>query len=327
VSRRRRVGIAGVAACAAIAVGAGAARAQPLPPGVDGCLARIEQQRSDAADSGRGREPAVPRLGEICPELATAVDEGTWGQALPGISAADLTPAAFEALTRIAADYERPSSGQIDLSAAALDDALDELELREAPEQLSIWERIRRWYDEHFGAERDETRSWLERWLEGFSVTERAIRYLMIALGVLVVAATAAIVWNELRVAGVLAGGLVRKYSPFANATAESEPRPKDIDDVLRAPLLSRPALLLALVLDRLRAREQAPLRDSLTHRELLRAAKGLSAEQSDAFRVVVGAAERTTFGGWRPDEASAEALLERGRALIASLGPEARAQ
>jgi hypothetical protein len=72
--------------------------------------------------------------------------------------------------------------------------------------------------------------------------------------------------------------------------------------------------------LDRLRAGSRAPLRDSLTHRELLGAAQGLSPEQSDAFGAVVTAAERATFGGWRPDESACDGLIERGRALLAAL-------
>jgi hypothetical protein len=91
----------------------------------------------------------------------------------------------------------------------------------------------------------------------------------------------------------------------------------------MQAPLGRRPALLLALVLDRLRAGSRASLRDSLTHRELLGAAHSLSAEQSDAFRVVVDAAERATFGGWRPDASACEGLIDRGRVLLAALPAE----
>ena len=80
--------------------------------------------------------------------------------------------------------------------------------------------------------------------------------------------------------------------------------------------------LLLALVLDRLRARGVQPLRDSLTHRELLGAAH-LTAQQSAAFGAVLDAAERVTFADWRPAEVDVEPVLARGRQLLSSLSAE----
>jgi hypothetical protein len=69
-----------------------------------------------------------------------------------------------------------------------------------------------------------------------------------------------------------------------------------------------------------LRENARAPLRDSLTHRELVRATQRLCAEQSHALQLVVGAAERATFGGWRPDATACDVLIERTRALLAAL-------
>src|SRR5262249_45597702 len=145
-------------------------------------------------------------------------------------------------------------------------------------------------------------------------------RYLVLLLGVVLVAATAVVVVNELRVAGVLAGGVLGKYTQLAQSAADSpDARPRDLADVASAPFARRPVLLLALVLDRLRARGRVPLRDRLTHRELLRAAAGLSAEQSAAFAAIVGAAERVTFADWRPEERDVEGLVATGRTLLAS--------
>jgi hypothetical protein len=323
VTRRLRFGIVGAAVLAAMS--AGPVSAQRLPEGVAECLSRMAIQLEQDLDERRGANE--PRAGETCPDVAEAIDSGAWGRALVGAGARDLTATSLAALASLAASYERPGNAGVDLATAGLDEALKELELRESPENLSIWERVQKWFDEHFGTQGDEARSRLERWLEGLSVPERAVRFLVIALGFLIVAATAVIVWNELRVAGVLAGGVLRKYAPLTRESASAEVPPRRLEDVLHAPLGRRPALLLALVLDRLRASSKAPLRDSLTHRELLGVAHGLSAEQSDAFRLVVEAAERTTFGGWQPDAPACDGLVERGRSLLESLPDEATAR
>lgn len=316
MSRLRFFFVSAVAAMAVIC--AAHARAQSLPPGVEDCLAAIRQERSADADA----EPPV--LGDLCPDLAAAIDEGPWGEGLAQSWANDLSPNAFLELTELVAVYERPAAGEgFTLRSESLDESIAALKL-EKPAGLGLWERIQRWFDEQFGSRGQETKGWLEKWLEHLSPSERVVRYLMVALGLLLVVATVLVVVNELRVAGVLAGDVVRKYAPLERVGPETgQARPRDLDDVARAPLARRPVLLLALVLERLRARGRPPLRDSLTHRELLGAAAGLSAEQNTAFAAVVGAAERVTFGDWRPEERDVDAVVENGRTLLASFAAE----
>ena len=195
----------------------------------------------------------------------------------------------------------------------------------EKPAPLTIWQRIQQWYDEHFGASGDEARGWLEQWLQRFAPSDTFVSYFVILLGIVLVAVTVAIVYNELRVAGVLAGGVFRKYSPLAPAAPDSEPeRPRSFDDLTRAPLARRPVLLLALVLDRLRARGVPALRDSLTHRELLGAAR-LTAPQSAAFGAVLDAAERVTFADWRPAEADVTGARARPSSCCRRCRPRSR--
>jgi hypothetical protein len=314
------------AAIAVAALGAAAAcRAEPLPAGVDDCLARIEQRIADTddADAGAGDVSGPARLGDVCPELAAAIGEGAWGAALIDVSAEDLTGNAFGELARLVAGYERPAeqAGQ-PLSAESLDAVLAALNLREPDAQPGLWERLRKWLGEQFGAQDGPRGKWIEDWLGKMSLPERFVRYLLIALGTALVITTVAVVMNELRIAGVLAGGALRKYSPLAARGADDVPA-RDFGALARAPLARRPALLLLLVLDRLRERARLPLRDSLTHRELVAAAGSLSADQSDALRTVAGAAERATFGGWQPAEHEVDAVVARGRTLVASLGEE----
>jgi hypothetical protein len=322
----RRRWLAGSLFAALAAVGASSACAQSLPSGVDDCLATIEEMRASVVAAGRRNDAAARALtlGEACPDLAAALDGNSWGKALAGVSPDDLETSAFDELTKLVDRYERPSAAMQEPppSAAALDAALAELRL-EKPAPLTIWQRIQQWYDEHFGASGDEARGWLEQWLQRFAPSDTFVSYFVIMLGLVLVAVTIGIVYNELRVAGVFAGGLLRKYSPLGPSAPESEPeRARTFDDLARAPLARRPVLLLALVLDRLRARGVQPLRDSLTHRELLGAAH-LTAQQSAAFGAVLDAAERVTFADWRPAEADMEPVLARGRQLLSSLSAE----
>jgi hypothetical protein len=309
------------------AVGAPSALAQGLPSGVDDCLAKIKAPRAPDAEAPprrRGDPTAAPTLGEVCPDVAAALGDNPWGEALAGVSPDDLETSAFVDLATLVARYERPPADverPPPPGAAALDDVLAELKL-EKPAALTIWQRIQQWYDEHFGANGDEARGWLEKWLQRFAPSERLVSYFVIVLGIVLVAVTIAIVHNELRVAGVFRGGVLRKYTPLGQSSG-SEPQPRgDFDDVARAPLARRPVLLLALVLQRLRARGVLPSRDSLTHRELLHAAR-LSAPQSAAFGAVLDAAERVTFADWRPAEEDVGPVLARGRELLSSLPTE----
>jgi hypothetical protein len=312
------------------ALGAASAGAQSLPPGADDCLARIEQARAAGATVGaEANEPraATPMLGDICPEFAAALAGSAWGEALVGVSADELRTSAFVQLAKLVAGYERAAASDQGPRAAPLDDVLAELKLDEPTVAPTIWERIRAWFDEHFGARDAVSPEWLAKWLKAFSPSERFVRYFVIALGIVLAAATAVVVVNELRVAGVLAGGMLRKYSPLTQSADEPRDSAQEWDDVARAPLARRPALLLAIVLDRLRERGRAP-RDSLTHRELLRAGTGFDAEQSAAFAAIVTAAERVTFADWRPVGSELDGVLARGRVLLASFatnGPRER--
>lgn len=319
---RRSLAASLVAAFAAL--GASSALAQALPPGVDDCLMKIEALRAPDAAAAVERNGGPPTLGDVCPEVAAALAENPWGEALAGVSPDDLETSAFVDLTKLVAAYARLPGGAErpqPPDAAALDDVLAELKL-EKPAAQTIWQRIQRWYEEHFGANGDEARGWLEKWLQRFAPSERWVSYFVIVLGIVLVAATIAIVHNELRVAGVFRGGVLRKYSPLGRSSEPGPERPRDFDDVAHAPAARRPVLLLTLVLERLRARGVLPSRDSLTHRELLRAAR-LSAPQSAAFGVVLDAAERVTFADWRPAVEEVDPVLARGRELLSSLPAE----
>jgi hypothetical protein len=303
-----------VLACACAAAGLTAAAggfAQSLPPGTAECRARIDGARAAAGDA--------LYLDEVCPEVAAALNDSDWAQALPGRSANALRADSLGALIDINAAYERPTAEAVRLDT--LDGVLDEVESQANPPPLSLWDRAMRWLQERLGQRGDANLGWLEEWLSNLSIPERWLRVVVIALGALLVIATFAFVVNELRVAGVF-GRTLRGAREDAGEDAQAEPgtpRVLGLDDVRRAPLARQPILLLALVLGKLRRKAAVP--DSFTHRELVAEGAVLVGEpQRAAFATIVGAAERTTYGGWQPAERELDHVLASGEAVLREL-------
>ncbi len=297
---------------------AGACVAQPLPSGMEGCRAAIRSYVPD--DEHRQRHV---ELGDVCPDFATALAQSPWNDTLT-VAPSQLWPEQLAQLGRVAARYAAPASARVGLDS--LDAALREVQAQVPPPQLSLWQRLRNWLDARLGGRKDDTGTpgWLTKWLEGLSFSERWVSLLVLALGVTVVAATVAIVANELRVAGVLGRGAIRARAAHGPAEPVRPLREvRTLAQLRAAPVARQPALLLALVLRELRRRRAIAVRDSATHRELKSAAAALSETERGAFGDVAVAAERSTFGGWQPQADEAAALVAEGEALLTSLAAE----
>jgi hypothetical protein len=309
-----------VAGAAVFAATLGVARAQDLPAGTAACRASIERQRY--ASTGQGDRTEPKRLRELCPEILGPLDASVWGQALARGTAEDLTGEEFIALADLAARYAgAPAHGAI--ATAALDAALAEVQTPVPPPRLSLWERAMRWLGERFDRFATGRAGWLAKWLQGVSLPERWARDLLIGVAFLLAAATAFIVVNELKIAGTFRRRRRREPEPPVAAAADDAfRRPRSLTEIRRAPLRAQPGLVLGLVIERLRAR--LPLGESLTHRELLGAARSLDASQQRSLRTVATAAERVTYGDWQPETGDVETLLADGEALLASLAGEA---
>ena len=302
------------------AAAAGRGYSQTLPPGVAACRAGIEQQRTANVDSATN---APQRLADICPDIVEALDESVWGPMLVGNGAGDLAPNEFVVLVNLADSY-RSTPARAPISTAALDAAVAEVETGVPPPPPSFWDRVMQWLQERFGSDETQSPGWLEQWLKGLSVPERVTRYIVIALAVLLAAATAAVVLNELRAVGAFGKAAARRVrSGGLDVPLERlGGRPRSLADVRRAASALQPALLLRLIVDRLKSR--APLRDSLTHRELVRASDvALTGAQVESLRSVAAAAERVTYGDWRPTDDDVEAVVADAETLLGSLDDE----
>src|SRR5262249_40453483 len=154
------------------------------------------------------------------------------------------------------------------------------------------------------------------RFLGTLSVSNAVARLISWAcLGVVVVLA-AAIVANELRVAGIFTR---RRLPRRLNRQPAAARRPDSIDwgDVQRAVPGEKPRLLLQLIAARLVALGSLPPAEGLTVRELVSAARLPDAADRNLLVDVALAAERVRFSGDQVSADSIEATLARGRTLL----------
>jgi hypothetical protein len=144
-------------------------------------------------------------------------------------------------------------------------------------------------------------------------------------LGITVVIAALVVLVNELRVSGVFGGGSerARVRGGTAYVPAWAKRAPLTLEGVRRAPAARQPALLLEMLVERLRARFGDAVRDSLTHRELADAAGALGVQSRGELDAVASAAERVTFAGWQPEPPDVETVISKGKAVLDELEAE----
>lgn len=257
---------------------------------------------------------APPQLAAVCPAFAAALGENAWAETLAYAGAGALDSNQLRDLIALSDSYDRAApSGSLD--ASRLDAIVSELAPFEAPPALSLWDRALRWLEERLGGGASER---LADWLRGLSLPPAWRRALVLSVAALLVATVAYIVVNELRHARLR----YRALSDGANGASGSRAQDdgaSSFGELERAAPARQPALLLALILRRLRL-GGAPVPASCTHRELAGAVDGLAEDARASLAAISGAAERVAFGGWRPGARDVEPVLARGRELLGVL-------
>ncbi|MGB7213625.1 MAG: hypothetical protein WBE98_01030 [Gammaproteobacteria bacterium] len=297
----------------------GAARADDESDGVLPALEACTDALHELASS-RG-DPPSGRLGDVCAELAAELDDRVWGEALVSTSAEDLSVPAFGELGQLIAHYERPRSDPSGLDVDELARIVESLGALEPVVELSPWQRIVRFVRERLGLDDDgNAGDWLA-WLRRVGLPENWQRGIVVTLGMLAAVFVIVVVANELAAR--------RAASGERGAGAGTAPlgRVLGVDDIERAAPASQPALLLSLLLARLRERFGDAVRESMTPRELAAAVGALGLSRRDDFGLVAEAAERVVFAGWRPEAADAAVVLARARAVLDELDGNAVGQ
>ena len=294
------------------------ARARDALAVIDDCVARLDSE----LDVG------YARIAARCPDLPDALAESSFAPWLP-------------------ADWKRPDN---QLSAAGLSELRAQLahegtwrETRRPPPRtervatvlaavthgadaghISWWQRFKDWLRSILTTRAQTDSGWLRRWLAGIEVSKATTELVTWVALAVVVALAAAIVINELRIAGVLRGHTTRSQSRGGDfARGESA---ATLEQLERAAPEQQPALLLELIAVRLAALQRLPPARALTARELERAAR-LPGESGRArLAELVTVCERVRFSGHEVSAASLAAAVRGGRELLGALAGASRA-
>jgi hypothetical protein len=279
---------------------------------IDACIARLDAQ----IDVG------YERIARRCPDLAPALEHSGFAAWLPQEwkeSRNDLSAGSLAELRRLVARELATRATARTPRVERLEEILSDLGST-AQESSGTWARFKKWVRSLFErAGQQESESWLSRLVSRVGVSGAVIEVITyIALG-LVVALAGFIVFNELRLAGLLGRRRVGDRSEGEHSIAVSSSR-LTWGDVERAALVEQPRLLLQLVAAKLTARGQLPPAGAFTVRELVRTAKlGQEADRQTLNEIAL-TSERVRYAeGGVPSESVQEAVV-RGRELLARL-------
>ena len=207
---------------------------------------------------------------------------------------------------------------------AAVPAIVKETEAAQAAPKRTLWERFKDWVRSLIDkpdARRND--SWLSRWLDEHAPGEKLVEGI---LYVLLAALIAGIGVDRLfgaacgRAARPLAQAPARARRGHAAAPAAERPL-----TLAGASDVEAPSILLALLVGELRRLGRVQDRQSMTHRELGSAARFDAASEGEAFRDVLGAAERLRYDAAPPATTTLRQVIDAGRALLESLARQPR--
>jgi len=312
----------------AILLGVVVAAAWPLACAAGG--AQEEVQRLDAqfaaclADPELGRAQSAPKpadLKSLCPDLVAAVNASEFGDLLPGDWADAISRERLGEL-RAALAASQPPAVTVRVSPDALPAILKRLEVEQRAPPLSLWQRFKNWLQSLFERQqaREQGPNWLVSLLRKLTLGKSALAIVNYAVLVLLLGAAAAIVFVELRAAGLLRPGGSGAGRRWRRTGTPQGSAILSLEDVGRAPLTDRPALLLRLLIERCVATGRLEERGSLTHRELERAARFEDQRDGSSFRHVLGIAESVRYAPRPPGADALDAAVRDGEALLGRL-------
>ncbi|HTP40693.1 MAG TPA: DUF4129 domain-containing protein [Steroidobacteraceae bacterium] len=255
-----------------------------------------------------------------CPGLTQSLSALGWPGQLPESWQSTVNGDALLDLGELGLRYQ-VAAPRSTLQTVALDRILKAMALEKPRTGHSWWQRFKDWLGSWLTARDSDQDSWLARWLDAHSLSESALRILVYLLLGAVVSAALLVVANELRAAGLLAprapGATPGQAPPDQPANATPAPTLRDLE---RSALDAQPALLLRLLVARLRALDLLPADRNLTHRELVARAGLTAPRQREQFADVARLAERVVYGGEGVRTGADETVLGQGRALLQQL-------
>jgi hypothetical protein len=307
------------AAAASVTVATGAAAgvgAQDLLEAIDSCVRQLNP------DIDIGYERIVAR----CPNLVRRLDESRWSVWLPrdwrqpgnDLSAAGLRELR-ELVSRELTSRERARAP----SVARVPDVLASL-ARTHDERSGLWGRTKAWLRDFLERREQATDDgWITRMVGQNGLSQAVIELTSYVALTLVVLLAVSIVFNELRVSGVL-GGLRRRATVRAVSPVTRQSNGATWEDVQRASPLQRPRLLLELLVARLTEQSYLKSARGLTIRELTRAAVLPDEKDRDRLAELARTSERVRFSNEEVPKDAIAAAVEGGRLLLERIPPRA---
>jgi hypothetical protein len=278
------------------------------------------RRRFEPAAEGRpAQEP--PGLDQVCPEVHGAIASAPFAQYLLDDWSQRPTPGRLEQLRKLLEGAGEPAAAHA-LDPAGVAPILDSIRVSRVQLEKSLWQRFRDWLAAIL--ERRPTvggGDWLADWWKEHMPTARATEIIAYGVMALLIAGAAWVVIVELRANGLLRRGARQaRGGPATGATVPAgDAATTGGDD-------DQPALLIGLLLERLRAIGLVRDRPSMTHREIIAAARLDGPEDRATFAALVAVAERLRYASARPAREQLRRTLDAGRALLVRLAAVPRA-
>lgn len=239
----------------------------------------------------------VEAIEAACPGAEQALRELNVAQFIPEWQWSTLGAEGIENLQAIERRYrEAPQGNTPDVDG--LRSVLDSLRKPTQMQATEGWfERLKRWLRDTFNQQRDDSPSWLERWLNENSMSETAREVLFYSVVAVILVLAIVVVVNEVRVARK--GRRMRhdqqtNKAPSAEATVINP----DLLDVDTAARTDRPSIVLRMLVATLVKTGRLPAARSFTHTELTTRARFDDSSQRQSFQRVSQLAERIVYGG-----------------------------
>jgi hypothetical protein len=279
---------------------------------IQACIARLDPQ----IDVG------YERIARRCPDLAPALERSGWAAWLPQgwkESRNDLSAGSLKELEALVTRELATQATTPTPRVQRLKEILADLGAT-GQQRSSAWTRFTKWLRSLFERAGQQNREgWLSRLVSRVGVSDAVMDIISyIALGI-VVALAAFIVFNELRLAGLLGRRRAGDGSEPGDG-ALSGRESITWSDVERAPVLDRPRLLLELIATKLTALGRLPPAGAFTAREVVRAADLSAPADRERLHELALAAERARYAAAGVPPAVAESAVTRARELLTRL-------
>jgi len=254
-----------------------------------------------------------------CPELEPALRELGLSDSLDPASRSRLSAASLKGLAALTARYQTAQITDAP-DASRVRTVVDALARERAPTPRSWWDAFKAWLRSLLDSDKGRSLSWLDRWLERFSISNGVLTGIIYGLLLIFVVGAIWIVVRELRAAGVLDGRRRSGPAHAAPGAARSAELTLTLAALDSAPLIEQPGILLRLLVQELAIRRRLQGDRPLTHRELADRAILDDATQRERFSGVAKLAERLLYGPRQPSAERIDDIVADGRALVSEI-------